>query len=532
MINIPKESMDEDSNSSTKRATKSRDRPELDESSRSTSNNTVQSNQHDAGSKQYSFVHELRDKMGEESGPSRSGSQGRSSEKTRRQSLPNLETHLTSSSDYSQEWVVPLLSEGPVSANEQHVNVLQSFADSHRSKVKSNHQMYLLKSFADGPAIWNDIFDEHHAFADLCVHRATSYEPLLKAAIAMGARYLNIVAEYDDQEVWQLYDEAITATLETLKSDVSTTFIGAACAMLVIIAQFEMYTASTDSWRRHLKGTSEFFVHHGVNAATKDCILSRGAFISHARMDTVSALISDDRTLIDPSHWGIDLDYSLAANDHYHAQRCTRILAEIINYRVVLSTAFEEYADKAQLVNQLNALEHRADEWLENSPQTCKAVAGYESRGSSFPSIWYTSAHAATAAYQYHTAKLLICTMRRQLLPEKQKQTDFDQYLHNPFDTRRTRSTPKKSSDGLANIVQHEKLESQQYNHARNVIGVCLVNTHPGVQVHAVQFLYTASKYLTTSHERREVITLLERIQSTTGWSTLSRRQELLNDWK
>jgi hypothetical protein len=420
--------------------------------------------------------------------------------------------------------------------------------------------MFLLRHFSTGPGAWNDVFDEYQAFANIVPLRAVRCETLLKACLAMSSHHLAIMGRFDRWKAVHLYNEAIQAVCHELlrinssrtqtpnhhihtptttgpPSSQSLTYHhhhhhhshrptggsggtpdtgqhdedtgGIACA-LVIMAQIEMSIAADAPWRRHLQGCRDFFVLRHITASSPDR-LARAAFITHARMDTVSAIIASCATLIPPAQWRIDprMDCDGAGNsiapttDEGWASRVTKILAEILTFRHDCARVHGEEMPRTAIRERWTALCGAVESWRAALPESYRPVAmvpptspppedgggndanaanADDAKDCPFPLTWYPRACVASAMYEYHAACILLL-------------------LSKPWHGGDMREA-------------YKEMEGAVLARSRTAVGICIANRDPQTWVNSPQYLYIAGKALKSERERRRLEALLREIET------------------
>lgn len=342
---------------------------------------------------------------------------------------------------------------------------------------------YLLHRFAIDSGPWNDVFDEKRRFTMRCIHAALDCPPLKLACMAVSAKHLSRLEGFEPNIAVQYYNDAIRLLRTALESNED---VGKITISLIILAEYEMMSATNLNFRAHLNGASDFITLNRISAASTDD-LACAAFITHARMDTHAAYMHQDFTRIPPSKWQFSEPGTTTkpASDEDWGNWLLVTFADTVNARSDCLARGAHIGEDLWI-----SLRQRLDFWNANMPPQFHPWAFIHT--TPFPGIYFTSNPAIISAMQMFSAAYVLLLGLR-LTPE---------------------------SEGL------------QYEHARRVISIAIHNKNIIAWINAPQMIYLAGQILRREDEQQGCLAIMQEIEEKTGWNTMWRRKMLVEGWE
>ncbi|KAL5596689.1 hypothetical protein BROUX41_006619 [Berkeleyomyces rouxiae] len=372
----------------------------------------------------------------------------------------------------------------------------------------------LWKNWIEEVALWMDKFDCDRTFGNILPPMARSCDHLKYAILALSARQL----EQSKAEVkglssnlsLALYRQAIYTLLPHLSTR-STTVM----ASVVVLSIFEMMSCNPKLWKRHLDGCACVLEAVGINGFVGG--VEQALFWVFVRMDVIGSLVSCVKPLIPVHSWAskIDLDSDVAL---FRSSSSTRGFGEWANYAVYLVAqvldllavplvdeavgdgpreSFSESSPRsdAEFRKCWTKLWAYLEDWqAQRPPELQKIMCIPGSEHSPFPTIVYSNAAAMSGSQMYHTASLLMLQ-------------------HKPA------------------VVKLSPKSRSVLWHARQICGISMSTDHHGAWTSSVQPLWFAGRCMSHPAEHRAILDLLGKIESTCGWATQWRANDLVELW-
>ncbi|KAL4921370.1 hypothetical protein BDW62DRAFT_208373 [Aspergillus aurantiobrunneus] len=372
----------------------------------------------------------------------------------------------------------------------------------------SQHEAALFRRFAERIAPLLDLFDIHKHFSHYATRIALRNVGLMKAILALSARYSSLSQPSPDPSVPttdQTVDpnESIQFYYETLHY-VSTALQYTSykhseelLATAIVVSTYEMLDASepNSNWQRHLKGVFWIQRSQDVNGASGG--LRQAVWWSWLRQDLWAAFREHRRCF---SFWQPIVDYPDLSDDDL-AYRSVYLLSQAVNYCTEPAQDPDADVDPEQVrlrTERGNELMDMLERWRGFSDKAFKAFPT-ENRDEvhGWAPIWIHPPTFGVALQVYSFAKILVC-------------------LHRPVPTGFAgyRSFQKTLNDAVATIC-----------------GIAMELTDPGCQIVSAQCLFGAGLCVQDEPQQETVIALIRACEGRTGWPMATMQEDLRKEW-
>ncbi|KAG7133545.1 Transcription activator AMTR1 like protein [Verticillium longisporum] len=381
-----------------------------------------------------------------------------------------------------------------------------------REYLNSPEEIHYMQVFVEEVGIWMDSLDKDKHFSRLIPYHSLKCPMLLNAFLACGVKHLTLThPDCKDDKALHYYDTATTQLLRSLQNPDRNT---AECATTAVVLNvYEIMSEKPGQRMRmnHIAGARALIRECGWDARSTG--IGAACFWLNIGMEVLSCLAFNWQTSWDPDQWGLNLDFadkpemgaSGGGDEEEWVHRIFYIVARIANFRASIPK-FQEaspHDEQIRLGNRLalwQELKRLCDRWNNACPRTMHPF-GYlyptHSRSkSAFPNVWLIKRAAIIGRLFYHTAQCILA------------QT-------NPME-------PARAS---------EEMRVLQLHHAHQVCGIVAHTRDRGIASVAIRSLAIASAVLTDPREQEEVLCILERIQTESGWGLGSVVGELKRGW-
>lgn len=384
-----------------------------------------------------------------------------------------------------QRFLNLLVNDATIDINEQNHSSVQDV------NVTDVDRLKLYKTYIYKIAPWLDIFDNSSKqFGSSIPNLATENMALLNSILALASRHLEKTDKtYSSKKTIKLYQDALKELIPTVNKTLNTPTI----ASCVILCVFQMMSSTPKKWRYHLEGCAALFKMHNINGFC-DGPLERSIFWCFARMDLASVIMGEQSTIIPSEHLLLssctiyDLKQLFNKFDNkedmyanYIFYLCSRVLNLISNAKL----SYEK--EWGFLWSEIN-------DWYINRPSSFQPILTFND--APFPGVLYVNGAPIAANQMYHMAIILL-----------------------------TQNKPR-----LHKIVYLDHVKSPIW-HAKQICGISLHNENHGAWNCASQPLWVAGQLLSSDQEHEIVLSLLNRIETTTGWQMKFRIRDLQRHW-
>lgn len=240
---------------------------------------------------------------------------------------------------------------------------------------------------------------------------------LLNAFLACGARHLTLVnPAFSEDKALRYYDEATRQLLRCLQNPNRNTVTCATTA--VILNVYEIMSERALQRMNHIAGARALIKECGWSA--KSVGIGAACFWLNVGMEVLSCLHFNWQVAWDPDTWGIDMDFSQAADPGHEEIWTYRILylvAKVANFKSSTPRFNDpnQEADNIRLRNRFdewNRLKDWCDSWNSSVPRTMQPLGylfSYQTRRkSAFPEVWLIKRTTVIARLFYHTTMCML----------------------------------------------------------------------------------------------------------------------------
>ncbi|KAH8203709.1 hypothetical protein TruAng_002122 [Truncatella angustata] len=378
-----------------------------------------------------------------------------------------------------------------------------------REYLNSPEELEFMQVFVSEVGVWMDSLDKEKHFSRLVPYHALKCPMLLNALLACGVKQLTLTHQYSDDKALYYYDTATTQLLRSLQNPERNTSECAATA--VVLNVYEIMSEKPAQRMSHIAGARALIRECGWNA--KSTGLGAACFWLNVGMELLSCLAFNWQTAWDPEQWGLDMDLTTEkehGKEEIWVHRIFYVVAKIANFRASIPKFQEPSPHDEQVRLQARFAEWRrlknlCDNWNNSCPRPMHPF-GYlyplqqpqdpsGRRKSLFPNVWLIKRAAIVGRLYYHTAQCLLAQI-------------------NPI-------LPKDTEESRA-VQQH---------HAHQVCGIVAHTKDRGVASVSIRSLAIVADVLDNHEERQEVISILEKIESETGWRLAALLKNLKRVW-
>lgn len=370
----------------------------------------------------------------------------------------------------------------------KNIGVLNQGPD-HTAQLSKQEEKKLMKNYLYKVAPWLDMFDLSRQIGLKSVQLAKEHPCLKYAILALSSRQMERTNNLNDPSISAaLYQTSLKHLIPTVKKRPDIGAISA-CVTLCI---FDMMSRTPEKWRYHLEGCSALFKATGITGFSKP--YERALFWAFARMDVNSAVIGEQRTMIESEKWVPDGIPLRSAGDLFKGENTIDMYA---NYSVFLSSRVLNLISSTTVPNfdeEWEFLWNELNEWHHNRPDEMKPLMEFES--SPFPEILYDNGPAISSNQLYHMSMILLMDNKSRVYKFQSKHTKSPTW------------------------------------HAKQICAISINNDHQGCWNNSVQTLYVAGKLLTHEDEHRIILDLMDEIETTTGWAMRFKGRDLKEFWE
>ncbi|KAI5457110.1 hypothetical protein BGZ63DRAFT_495364 [Mariannaea sp. PMI_226] len=386
------------------------------------------------------------------------------------------------------------------------------FDFSERDRLSTPEEIRYMRVFIQEVGIWLDSFNQERQFSHLIPYYALQSTMILNAFLACGAKHLSLAsAEENDKKALFYHNTATSQLLRNLQNPDRNM---AECATTAVILNVYEFMSEKPAHRmRHIAGARALILECKWNARSSGT--GAACFWQNITMEILVCLSTRWKTTWDPEDWGLDMDFVRegsekveCVSDEVFVHRILFIMAKIVNFRatttqdlVTTTTSLGEDGLVSEKLHQWQELQRLCDRWNDRCPRTMHSY-GYmrptsSSDESNFPCIWLIRKTAILGRLFYHTAQSLLAQ-------------------HHPVEEVRR-------SEGINLLRLH---------HAHQICGIVAHTKDGGVAPVAIRCLAIAASVLHEPREHAEVLEMLSRIKSQTGWHTYAIESELKRTWE
>lgn len=378
--------------------------------------------------------------------------------------------------------------ENPNSAIFQQTKPSTEEVCSPQSAVINSESAYLLRTYEAGIGPWMDVFDCSLSYQQGLLTLVPSSPLLLNATCALAARQLSLISSAD---TWTPVAERYYGTsLGLLRSSLDDPATNPEHAMVatILLSSYELLAFPGQNYHRHFRGAKSLI--EALHAHESSQRLTRASFWIYARHEVGEAMNIERSTMQDPKLWPkADLaSGATGTGEDVFCNDALRLCGEVVHF---LFGSRDKTAGK-KWAKEWSGLYLDLNEWMDAIPS---ALVGREYVDNGVRRYWFSRASFAGAICFYHASQILLF-----------------------------RHCPKASV--LAMDLSNDPEELIQH-HARQLIDIALSSMPDSVLVTMVQPVFHAARSVTDPVRRREVIDLLEQIQTETGFHTQTKVQVL-----
>ncbi|KAI4595613.1 hypothetical protein KJ359_006602 [Pestalotiopsis sp. 9143b] len=375
-----------------------------------------------------------------------------------------------------------------------------------REYLNTPEELHFMQVFVSEVGVWMDSLDKEKHFSRLIPYHALKCPMLLNALLACGVKHLTLTHQYNDDKALFYYDTATTQLLRSLQNPERNTAECAATA--VVLNVYEIMSEKPAQRMSHIAGARALIRECGWNA--KSTGLGAACFWLNVGMELLSCLSFNWQTAWDPEQWGLDMDLTSEkehGKEEIWVHRIFYVVAKIANFRASIPKFQEPSPHDEQIRRQARHAEWQrlkslCDNWNNACPRPMHPF-GYlypqqgtsGSRKSLFPNVWLIKRAAIVGRLYYHTAQCLLA----QINPLLAKECDESRAV--------------------------------QRHHAHQVCGIVAHTKDRGVSSVSIRSLAIVAEVLDDLEEQREVIRILENIESETGWRLAALLKNLKRIW-
>lgn len=295
------------------------------------------------------------------------------------------------------------------------------------------------------------------------------------------------------------YDKATKYLLGALQDPDRDTVLCATTA--VILNVYEIMGERALQRMNHIAGARALIKECGWNARASG--VGAACFWLNVGMELLSCLHFNWQVAWDPDEWGIDMNLepeTESGREEFWTHRILYIIAKVCNFRASIPRDDETAKQNAQAryVTWLGLTE-LTDRWNTCIPRTMHPVAylypGQTLSGSCFPEVWLIKRASIVARLFYHTCMCLLAQI-------------------NPL---QSADTP----DMHQMLTEHSQL-------------ICGISAHVkdrGVASVALRSIAIAADCLTRRDAQEEVLNIVDKIRTETGWRVGFINDELKEKW-
>ena len=361
-------------------------------------------------------------------------------------------------------------------------------------------EVLFMQVFVEEVGIWMDSMDAKKHFSRQLPFHALKEPMLLNAFLACGARHLALVnPRYNQDRALKYYDKATKHLLGALQDPNRDTVLCATTA--VILNVYEIMCERALQRMNHIAGARALIKECGWNARASG--IGAACFWLNVGMELLSCLHFNWQVAWEPDEWGIDMNLEPETEngrEEFWTHRVVYIIAKVCNFRASIPRD-EEVAKRTAQARHAKWVElyDLTERWNACIPRTMHPMAylypGQTLSGSAFPEVWLIKRASIVARLFYHTCMCLLA----QINPLYNSDTPD---MHNM-------------------LTEHSQL-------------ICGISAHVkdrGVASVALRSLAIAAECLTRRDAQEEVLTIIDKIRTETGWRVGFFNDELKAKW-
>ncbi|KAK3202812.1 hypothetical protein GRF29_154g885071 [Pseudopithomyces chartarum] len=361
-------------------------------------------------------------------------------------------------------------------------------------------EVLFMQVFVEEVGIWMDSMDAKKHFSRQLPFHALKEPMLLNAFLASGARHLALVNKrYSQDRALKYYDKATKHLLDALQDPNRDTILCATTA--VILNVYEIMGERALQRMNHIAGARALIKECGWNARSSG--IGAACFWLNVGMELLSCLHFNWQVAWDPDEWGIDMNMepeTESGREEFWTYRIVYIVAKVCNFRASIPRDEEAAKQSAQArYVKWIGLTELADRWNTCIPRTMHPMAylypGQTLSGSCFPEVWLIKRASIVARLFYHTCMCLLAQIN-----------------------------PLQNSDSPE---MHQMLNE----HSQLICGISAHVKDRGVASVALRSLAIAAECLDRRDAQEEVLTIVDKIRTETGWRVGFINDELKQKW-
>ncbi|KAF4464339.1 regulatory for the arginine catabolic pathway [Fusarium albosuccineum] len=375
-----------------------------------------------------------------------------------------------------------------------------------RDILTSAEEVYYMQVFVEDVGVWMDSFNRDKHFSRTIPYHALKSTMLLNALLACGAKHVSLVSAENHDKALFYYNTATTQLLRSLQNPDRNT---AECATTAIVLNvYEIMSEKPAQRMSHIAGSRALIRECGWNATTTG--IGSACFWLNIGIEVLNCLATNWQTTWNPDEWGMDLNFTGHdskddSNDQTWVHRILYIVAKVANFRATTTKPEDMNPRDEQIwignrMSQWHELKRLCDSWNNSCPRTMHPFGYVKSSKptgkSAFPRVWMIQREATIGRLLYHATHCIL-----------------------------------SQTHPLESITSSERMRFLQLHHAYQVCGIAAHSTDRGVAIVAIRCLAIAGAMLTNPIEQAEVLDILDRINSTSGWRLGAVEIELRKAW-
>ncbi|KAI0098989.1 hypothetical protein F4776DRAFT_658403 [Hypoxylon sp. NC0597] len=360
----------------------------------------------------------------------------------------------------------------------------------------SGSEVALFANFVNQVSLWIDLYDPNRCFSVLVPHLAMRDAGLMNAILALSSRQLSISPaanefERDRRIGLQYYYDTLRYLQQAMSVDAYTTSVEL-LATVLIVSMYEMLDDSGNGWERHLKGV--FWIQRSQLIHGETGGLRSAVWWAWLRQDVWAAFRERRKTL---SFWKPTKAYTVMSPSE-KAARIVWIFAKAVDYCSKEAVVEGEGDIKARL-ERAGAIFEMLREWEENLPVEFTPLPTVTKLGPSdpFEPFWIHPPEFGVSMQLFRSAQILIL-------------------LYKP------------SLGGIRGYAEQQRLMEAA---ASTICRIAMTLTDAASSIMSSQCLYIAGLSIQNPQQREDVVRLIDKCHSKTGWPRASLSGDLRKDW-
>ncbi|KAJ4174636.1 hypothetical protein NW754_005055 [Fusarium falciforme] len=376
-----------------------------------------------------------------------------------------------------------------------------------RDILTSADEVYYMQIFVEEVGVWMDSFNKDKHFSRNIPYHALKSTMLLNALLACGVKHISLVSPENHDKALFYYNTATTQLLRSLQNPDRNT---AECATTAIVLNvYEIMCEKPAQRMSHIAGSRALVRECGWNARSTG--IGSACFWLNIGTEVLNCVAANWQTTWNPDEWGVDFEVpgqgpeSEIGNEQAWVHRILYIVAKVANFRAARAKPEDMDPRDEQIwlgnrMSQWHELKRLCDDWNNSCPRTMHPF-GYVKQSkstakSAFPRIWMIQREATLGRLLYHAAHCIL-----------------------------------SQTHPLESITSSERMRFLQLHHAYQVCGIVAHTNDRSVSIVAIRCLAIAGAVLTNPSEQAEVLDMLDRINTTSGWRLSAVEMELKKVW-